>query len=122
MISVPEFLQAQRHAHRFEAHPLASVDKRIGAKRTTKIAPLRGYEVELTLALQFKVALDRNESVVMRAKFIDLLQRSVRIFVHAAIRESDGAALAAQQGLPILEAPHDFGEGFLALASNRHVD
>ncbi len=75
MVSIPKLLQAQRHAHGFEADPLTSIDERVGAERAAEIAALRGNVIELTLALELEITLDRNQSIVVRPELVDLRQR-----------------------------------------------
>src|SRR6185437_66136 len=60
VVAVPELLQSQCHACGFKSNPLAAVNERIGAESAAEIAALRGNVVELPLALELEIALDRD--------------------------------------------------------------
>ena len=122
MIPVPQFLQSQRHADRFEPHPLALIDERIGAERAAKIATLRGDEIQLPFTFELEVALNRDQIVIVCTEPVDLCQRSRGILPHSAVGLSHGAAQAVVQRLPGGEPLDDLGEGFLALPSHGDID
>ena len=123
MVAVPQLFEPQRHADRFQADPFAPVDERIRAERAAEIAALRGDEVQLPLALEREVALDR-ESGRNRARET---ARPARSAPGGFSRIVPSASRTVQPAQPSSDRPcgqplDDLCEGLLTLAAHRDVD
>ena len=121
-VALPQLPQAQRHAYRVEADPLALIDERVGAERAAEVAALRGDVIELALALELEVALDRDQRVVVRAEHLQRQQRPRR---HSpAPSHPRGAPCcpgSPSSDSPALRRRDDLREGSLALPAHDHV-
>src|SRR6202035_1954765 len=73
-------------------------------------------------ALEWEIALHRNQTVVMRPKFVHLRQRPRRVFLNGAVRELYRASRAIIQRATLRKALHDLGKCLLALSAHCHID
>jgi len=76
----------------------------------------------LPFAFELEISLDRNQSIVVRPKFIDLCQRPRRVLLDGAVGKPHRATRAIIQRAASRKALHDFSERFLSLSAHRHID
>src|SRR5262249_16063278 len=114
-ITVPELLQAQRHALGLEPYPLAPVHEGIRAEGAAKCTSLGGDVIQLPFALELEIALHGYQVVIVGAKLLDWGQRPCGILLNRAVLEANGAAGTIAQRAPFAQALHDFGESLLTL-------
>jgi hypothetical protein len=121
-VAPPEHLDLLAHPRRLEPDPFALVDERIGAEGAAEIAALRRDIIELALAFERVVALDRQQAIVVGAEGIDVAKRAGRVGVRMAVGRTIGAAKTAIQGLATFQAIQDLSKGFFALRLHGDVD
>src|ERR1700730_12391640 len=69
-----------------------------------------------------EIALDRDQSIVMRPKFVDLRQRPRRVFLNGAVDETHCAPGAIIQRPTLRKALYDLGKCLLPLSAHRDID